>query len=55
MTAKHLKAGAHSVTLLIKVHGRLLPAGRYRAVVTPYDASGHAGASKTLSLVIRKG
>jgi hypothetical protein len=54
VSAKNLKAGAHSVTLLIKIHGHALPAGRYRAVLTPYDSSGHAGTPKTLALVIRK-
>ncbi len=54
MSAKHLKPGTHSLTLLIKVHGHVLPAGTYRAVVTPYDAGGHAGTSRTLKLVIRR-
>ena len=55
LTRKQLKAGTHSVTLSVRVHGKLLPAGHYRAVVTPIDASGHKGTPHTLKLVLRRG
>jgi hypothetical protein len=47
------KAGRIAIRQPRKVHGHRLPRGRYRAVVTPADSSGHAGRSRTLRLVVR--
>jgi hypothetical protein len=46
-------AGRIAVTLPKKVRGHRLPAGRYRAVVTPADPAGHPGRSQALGLAIR--
>jgi poly(hydroxyalkanoate) depolymerase family esterase len=46
-------AGRVAITLPKKVRGHRLPAGRYRAVVTPADPAGHPGRSQTLALAIR--
>ncbi|MEA2613653.1 MAG: hypothetical protein QOI52_1612, partial [Chloroflexota bacterium] len=47
------KAGPMAITQPRKVHGRRLPRGRYRVVVTPANAAGHAGKPQTLALVLR--
>jgi poly(hydroxyalkanoate) depolymerase family esterase len=47
------KAGRIAIAQPKKAHGRRLPRGRYRAVVTPADAEGNAGKSQTLALVLR--
>jgi hypothetical protein len=46
------KAGQIAITRPKKVHGHRLPRGRYRAVVTPADAAGHAGTSRTVNFVL---
>jgi hypothetical protein len=46
------KAGHIAIPRPKKVHGHRLPRGRYRAVVTPADALGHAGKSRTLEIVL---
>jgi hypothetical protein len=46
------KAGQIAITRPKKVHGHRLPSGRYRAVVTPADAAGHTGASRTVKFVL---
>jgi poly(hydroxyalkanoate) depolymerase family esterase len=46
-------AGRMVIALPTRVHGRRLPPGRYRAVVTPADTAGHAGKSQTLEFVMR--
>jgi hypothetical protein len=47
------KAGRIAIRQPKRVHGHRLPRGRYRALVTPADAAGHAGRSRTLRLVVR--
>ncbi|MCW3064310.1 MAG: hypothetical protein JWN32_1482, partial [Solirubrobacterales bacterium] len=48
------KAGRIAIRQPTKtIHGHRLPHGRYRAVVTPADAAGHAGKSQTVALVLR--
>jgi poly(hydroxyalkanoate) depolymerase family esterase len=47
------KAGQMAITQPTTRHGRRLPRGRYRAVVTPADDAGHAGTSQTMDLVLR--
>jgi hypothetical protein len=47
------KAGRIAVTEPRTSHGRRLPRGRYRAVVTPADTAGYAGKSQTAELVLR--
>jgi poly(hydroxyalkanoate) depolymerase family esterase len=47
------KAGRIAIAQPKKVHGHRLPRGRYRAVVTPADAAGHAGTSQALTLDLR--
>jgi sarcosine oxidase gamma subunit len=47
------KARQIAITEPKKVDGHRLPRGRYRAVVTPADAAGHAGKSRTAELVLR--
>jgi poly(hydroxyalkanoate) depolymerase family esterase len=47
------RAGRIAITPPKTFHGRRLPRGRYRAVVTPADAAGHAGKSRTLKLAVR--
>ena len=47
------KAGRVVIAQPRTVHGRRLPAGRYRVVVTPADAAGHSGRSRSLALVMR--
>jgi hypothetical protein len=42
-----------AITLPRRVHGHRLLPGRYRAVVTPADAAGHAGTSQTVEFVLR--
>jgi hypothetical protein len=46
-------AGQIAITQPKTVHGHRLPPGRYRAVVTPADAEGHAGTAQSLALVLR--
>ena len=46
------KAGRIAIPLPRKVRGRPLPHGRYRAVVTPADPTGHPGRTRTLALRI---
>jgi hypothetical protein len=46
------KAGRIAIAQPKKAHGSRLARGRYRAVVTPADAAGHAGKSQTLRLVL---
>jgi hypothetical protein len=47
------KAGRIAIAQPKTVHGRRLPRGRYRAVVTPADTAGRAGRSQILKLVLR--
>ncbi|MCW3065306.1 MAG: hypothetical protein JWN32_2478, partial [Solirubrobacterales bacterium] len=48
-----LAAGGVSITLPKKVHGHKLKRGKYHVVVTPASATGKAGTSRTLALVLR--
>jgi poly(hydroxyalkanoate) depolymerase family esterase len=47
------KAGRIAIAQPKKAHGSRLPRGRYRAVVTPADAAGHTGKSRTLQFLLR--
>jgi poly(hydroxyalkanoate) depolymerase family esterase len=47
------KAQRVSIAVPKRVGGHRLPNGRYRAMVTPADAAGHAGSSRTLAVVMR--
>jgi poly(hydroxyalkanoate) depolymerase family esterase len=46
------KAGRISIALPKRVHGRRLPHGRYRAMVTPANAAGRTGTSRTHTLAM---
>jgi hypothetical protein len=47
------KAGRIAIAQPKTIHGSRLPRGRWRAVVTPADAAGHAGKARTLEFVLR--
>jgi hypothetical protein len=47
------KAGRIAIAQPKRVHGHRLPRGRYRAVVTPADALGNAGKSRTVKFALR--
>jgi dienelactone hydrolase len=53
ITRTAAKARRMAITLPRRVHGHRLLPGRYRAVVTPADAAGHAGTSQTVEFVLR--
>jgi hypothetical protein len=46
-------AGRIAIPRPKKAHGSRLPRGHYRAVVTPADAAGHTGKSRTLAFLLR--
>jgi poly(hydroxyalkanoate) depolymerase family esterase len=47
------KAGRIAIAQPKTIHGSRLARGRWRAVVTPADAAGHAGKARTLEFVLR--
>jgi poly(hydroxyalkanoate) depolymerase family esterase len=47
------KARRIAIKLPKRVHGRPLPHGRYRAVVTPADPAGRTGKSRSVAFVLR--
>jgi hypothetical protein len=53
LVRKVAHAGRVAIKVPKKVRGHRLPAGRYRAVVTPADSAGHRGRSHTLPVTIR--
>jgi dienelactone hydrolase len=48
-----VRAGRMSITQPRSAHRRRLTRGRYHVVVTPADAAGRAGTSRTVALVVR--
>ena len=47
------KAGRITIAVPKRAHGRRLPHGRYRAIVTSADAAGRTGNSRTMAVVMR--
>jgi hypothetical protein len=50
-----IKAGRLAVTLPTRVHGRALPPGNYRLIVTPATVGGIHGSPRSLDLTLRLG
>jgi hypothetical protein len=49
-----VKLASGATALSTKLHGKKLPAGSYRAIVTPVDAAGNRGAGRTVSFTVKR-